>query len=53
MAASLKAAKKVKIDYNIAKEIYDEFIRQCTRKGYAPNAVVEKMMVKYTETGQI
>ena len=51
MAATPKKPQKVKIDYNIDKQIYDDFIRASTRKGYSPNVVVEKLMQKYIETG--
>ena len=51
MAASLKAAQKVKLDYNIAKQTYDDFVRMCTRKGFAPAVIVEKLMKKYTDQG--
>ncbi len=53
MAASLKAAKKMRIDYNIDKEIYDSFVKACSHKGYTPNVIVERLMKKYVETGQI
>lgn len=53
MAATPKGPQKVRIDYNIDKPTYDAFVRQCTGKGYAPQVVIERMMKKYTETGQI
>ena len=53
MAAALKAVKKMKIDYNINRAIYDTFIKKCTQKGYAPHIIVERLMKKYSETGQI
>ncbi|MBW6451657.1 MAG: hypothetical protein K0B02_02910 [DPANN group archaeon] len=53
MAASLKAVKKMKIDYNIDRVIYDAFIKTCTRKGFTASTVVEQFMKKYAETGQI
>lgn len=52
MAATPKGPQKVKIDYNIDKQTYDDFIRMCSKKGFAPNVVVERIMKKYTETGQ-
>jgi hypothetical protein len=52
MAATPKKQQKVKIDYNIDKEIYDDFVRMASRKGFAPNVIVERMMKKYNETGQ-
>ena len=53
MAASQKAVKKMKIDYNINREIYDAFIKVCVTKGYTGNVVVERLMKKYSETGQM
>ncbi|MBT4647887.1 hypothetical protein HN827_09940 [archaeon] len=53
MAASLKAKKKMKIDYNIAKDVYDEFIKSCSKKGYVPHVVVERLMKKFNQTGQM
>ena len=53
MAASLKAAKKMRLDYNVAREVYDDYVKMCSRKGFAPNVIIEKLMKKYTETGQI
>ncbi len=53
MAATPKGQQKVRIDYNIDKQTYDSFIRMCSSKGYAPNIIVEKLMKKYNETGQV
>ncbi|MBN2880681.1 hypothetical protein JXM83_01390 [Candidatus Woesearchaeota archaeon] len=53
MAASLKAAKKMKIDYNIDREIYDNFVKACTRKGFTPNVIIERLMKKFNDTEQV
>lgn len=53
MAATPKKQQKVRLDYNIDKQAYDDFVKACSRKGYAPNVVVERLMKKYTETGQM
>jgi hypothetical protein len=53
MAASLKAPQKAKMDFNIDKQTYDDFVKNCQHKGYAPNIVAEKLLKKYNETGQI
>ena len=53
MAATPKGAQKVRIDYNIDKQIYDEFIKNCVRKGYAANIVCERLMKRFNETGQM
>jgi len=52
MAASLKKQQKVKIDYNIDKQVYDDFVRSTSKKGYVPTVVIEKLMKKFNETGQ-
>ncbi|MFH1398699.1 MAG: hypothetical protein ABIG95_01145 [Candidatus Woesearchaeota archaeon] len=52
MAASLKAPQKMKLDYSIDRKVYDDFIRLCTQKGYAPKMVVERLIQRYIETGQ-
>lgn len=51
MAAKPKDAKKVRLDYNIAKEVYDDFVRMVSKKGYVPTVIVERLMKKYTENG--
>ena len=52
MAATPKKPQKVKLDYNIGKQIYDDFVRTSSKKGYAPTVVVERLMQKFNETGQ-
>jgi len=44
MAATPKAAKKMKIDYNIDREIYDPFVKVCSKNGFSPNVIIEKLM---------
>jgi len=53
MAASLKKQQKVEIKWGIDKETYDDFVRNCSKKGFAPGSVVEQFMKKYNQTGQI
>ncbi len=54
MAAKPKAAQKVKIDYNIEKQVYDDFVRLVSKKGFVPAVIVERLMKKYIESnGQI
>lgn len=53
MAASLKGPQKMTIDYSIDRKIYDDFVRQCAQKGYIPKVVVERLMARYAETGNI
>lgn len=47
------AGKKREMRYNIDQQIYDKFIKACSRKGFAPQVLIEKAMKKFIETGQI
>lgn len=53
MASTPPGAQKMKVDYNIDRKIYDEFAKNCSKKGFAPQVIVEKMMAKFNQTGQI
>lgn len=53
MASYPPGPQKMKIDYNIAREVYDAFVKSCSRKGFAPQVVIEKLMAKFNQTGQI
>lgn len=53
MAATPKKQAKVQLNYSIDKEVYDFFVKTCSKKGYAPNVIVEQFMKKYNETGQV
>jgi hypothetical protein len=53
MAATPKGPQKMKIDYMIDRQTYDEFVKAVSRKGFAPQIILEKMMQKYTQTGQV
>jgi hypothetical protein len=52
MASYPKGPQKMKIDYNIDRQTYDEFVKACSRKGFAPQVIVEKLIKKFNETGQ-
>ena len=52
MAATPPGPQKMRIDYNIDRKTYDDFAKTCSRKGFAPQIVVEKLMRRFTETGQ-
>jgi hypothetical protein len=52
MASTPPGAKRQRIDYTIDQAVYAEFIKACTRKGYAPQVLIELMMKKYSQTGQ-
>lgn len=53
MASTPPGAQKMKLDYVVDRKIYDEFVKACSRKGFAPQVIVEKMMAKFNQTGQI
>jgi hypothetical protein len=53
MAATPKKPQKMKLDYSVDRDVYDKFVKFCQQKGYAPNIILEKLMAKYGETGQI
>jgi hypothetical protein len=53
MAATPKGPQKARIDYNIDKPTYDQFVKSCAAKGFAPNIVVERLIKRFNETGQM
>ena len=53
MASTPPGAKKRKMEYMIDQGIYDDFAKACSRKGFAPQVILESAMKKFTQTGQI
>jgi hypothetical protein len=53
MAGTAKAPQIARLDVNVDKATYDSFIRACTQKGFAPRTIVERLMKKFNETGQM
>ncbi len=53
MASYPPGPKKARIDYTIDGKTYDDFVKACSRKGFAPQVIVEKLMAKFNQTGQI
>jgi len=53
MAATPPGAKKRKLDYNVDQAVFDDFMKACSRKGYAPQVIIEQAMKKFIQTGQI
>ena len=45
--------KKREMKYNIDQNTYDEFMKVCSKKGLAPNVLIEQAMKKFIQTGQI
>ena len=53
MAAVPKQPQKARLDFSVDKDTYDYFIKACSGKGYAPQIVIERMMKRFNETGQM
>ena len=53
MASTAPGAKKRKLDYNVDGSVFDEFVKACSRKGFAPQVLLEQAMKKFIQTGQI
>jgi len=53
MAATPPDAQKRKLDFNVDRKVYDDFMKACSHKGFAPQVMLEKAMKKFSETGQI
>jgi len=53
MASTPPGAKKKKMEYMIDQTTFDEFMKACSRKGFAPQVILEQAMRKFTQTGQI
>ena len=53
MAATPPDPKKKKLDYNVDQAVYNDFVKGCSRKGFAPQVIIEQAMRKFNQTGQI
>jgi hypothetical protein len=53
MAATPPDAQKREMKFMIDRQTFDNFAKNCSRKGFAMQIVVEKMMQKFNQTGQI
>ncbi len=53
MAATPPDAQKRRLEYNVDRKVYDEFMKACSNKGFAPQVVLEKLMAKFNQTRQI
>ena len=53
MAATPPGAKKRKLDFMVDLNTFDEFMKACSRKGFAPQVVLEQAMRKFVQTGQV
>jgi len=53
MAASLKGPQKIKLEWYVDRESYNQFVKEASRKGWAAQVVLEKLMQKFSQTGQV
>ena len=53
MAATPPGPRKRKLEYMVDQATFDEFVKACSRKGFAPQIVLEQAMKKFTQSGQI
>jgi len=53
MAVSPPNPRKRKLDYNVDQATYDEFAKACSRKGLAPQIIVEQAMRKFVQEERI
>ncbi len=53
MASYPPGPQKMKLDCNVDRKVYDDFAKACSRKGFAIQVVLEKLMAKFNQTGQI
>ncbi len=53
MASTPPGAKKRKMDYMIDQATFDDFMKACSRKGFAPQVILEQAMKKFIVNGQI
>lgn len=53
MEATPPEAKKRKLDYMVSQGVFDEFMKACSRKGFAPQIILEQAMKKFIQTGQL
>ncbi len=52
MAATPPKAKKRRMEYNIDQDVYDNFVKACSRKGLAPQVLIEQFMKNYNQAGK-
>lgn len=54
MAATPPGARKRKLDFMIDQSTFDDFMKTCSKKGFAPQVEIEILMRKYIQSqGQI
>lgn len=53
MAATAPDARKRKMEYMIDQAVFDDFVKACSRKGFAPQVILQQAMKKFIQTGQV
>ena len=53
MAATPPKAKKRRMEYNIDQDVYDNFVKACSRKGLAPQVLIEQFMKNYNQACRV
>ncbi len=53
MASTAPGARKKKLDWNVDGAVFDDFMKACSKKGYAPQVLIEQAMKKFIQTGQV
>ncbi len=53
MASTAPGARKKKLDYNVDGAVFDDFMKTCSKKGYAPQVILELAMKKFIQNGQV
>ncbi|MEK6858565.1 MAG: hypothetical protein AABX53_01480 [Nanoarchaeota archaeon] len=53
MAATPPGARKRKLDYMVDQTVFDEFVKACSRKGFAPQVLLEQAMKKFTQNSSL
>jgi len=53
MAATPPGAKKRKMEFMVDQATFDDFTRACSKKGFAPQIILEQAMKKFVQSGQI
>ena len=51
MAATPPGAKKRKLDFMIDQNTFDNFMKMCSLKGFAPQVELELLIKKYLANG--
>ena len=47
MAATAPGAQKRKLDFQIDRDVFDNFMKMCSLKGFAPQVEIELLMKRY------